>query len=179
MIGSIDLVLATLERALTVTVLPAAADADAKQEAALGALFARWLRDVVDHAGDIERASAADAGRTLGEIAAFASRAPLGAASRAALDDARALGEESPPETVAAVRDFVRRAKTALGKALHAARADGDRDLARAVRRILGDFAGREIERDLSFARATGMDPDAAGVTPLAELLRRQENRRA
>jgi hypothetical protein len=173
MIGSIDLVLATLERALAVTVVPATADADARQEAALGALFARWLRDVVDHAADAERASCRDARRALAEVAALASQQALPAGARAALAAVRVLADEHEPESLAEVRDRSGAAKTALARALRAARDDGDADLAARVRAILMRFADREIERELAFARATGMDPDAATVPPLAEVLRR------
>ena len=173
MIGSIDLVLATLERALSVSVVPATADADARQEAALGALFARWLRDVVDHAADAERASWRDARAALGELAALASQTSLPAGARAAIDAARALAGEREPETLAEVRDRSAAAKAALARALRAARDDGDADLAARVRAILMRFADREIQRELAFARATGMDPDAATVPPLAEVLRR------
>ena len=173
MIGSIDLVLATLERALSVSVVPATTDADARQEAALGALFARWLRDVVDHAADAERASLRDSTAALGELTALASQTALPADSRAAIEAARALAGEREPERLAEVRNRSAAAKAALARALRAARDDGDADLAARVRAILMRFADREIQRELAFARATGMDPDAATVPPLAEVLRR------
>ena len=174
MIGSIDLVLATLERALATSVLPATSGADAKQEAALGALFARWLRDVVDHAGDAERASQRDVREALARVVALGSERRLGASSAIAIETARALLDFAPATVIAEIRDELRRTKNALARALRAAREDDDADLATALREILMHLSALEIERELAFARATGMDPDAATVTPLAELARRR-----
>ncbi|MGH7804322.1 MAG: hypothetical protein ACREQJ_08230, partial [Candidatus Binatia bacterium] len=97
--------------------------------------------------------------------------------SKGAIDAARAVLDEAAPDVLAEVRDRSRHAKSVLAVALRAAREDGDGALALEVRAILTRFADREIERELSFARATGMDPDAGTVPPLAELGRRLHGR--
>lgn len=169
----LDLVLSTLERALAVTVLPAAGNPAAKEEAGLGVLFTRWLRDVVDHAVDAERASHQDCRRALSDVAAEIGASREGAATGEALAEAIAILDFPPPSTIAAVREETRRIKEILARAIRAAREDDDRLLAIVIRARLLALAANEIERELSFTRATGIDPDAASVTPLAELLRR------
>jgi len=163
MIPSLDLILGTLERALTVAILPAAGNASAKEEASIGILFTRWLRDVVDHAADAERASYGDCRAALADVAEML-------ASKAVAGEIRSFLAEPSVETAAAIREATRRAKALLSRSLRAARADGGEG-ANAIRRRLADLAGRELEREIAFGRATGMDPDGAKSPPLAEVV--------
>lgn len=174
MIASVDLLLSTLERALAVAVLPGAGNAAAKDEASLAVLFSRWLRDVVDHAVDAERASFDDCRAALAGVAETIATAKRGAAAAAELAAARALLERPPPTAIAPLRDETRLMKARLCRCLRAARQDGDEPLARAIRRRLAALAEREIERDIAFGRAAGMDPDAAQSPPLSTVLSAQ-----
>ena len=176
MIPSLDLILGTIERALTVAILPAAANASAKEEASLGILFTRWLRDVVDHAGDAERASYRDCREALADVIALLGKG--GGAAASVVAESRAFLERPAPETAAAVRADGRTAKSLLSRALRAARAD-DSEAATAIRKRLGELAGRELEREIAFGRATGIDPDGAKGPPLAEVLKAQNERRS
>ena len=174
MIPPVDLLLSTLERALAVTILPNATNAAAKEEASLGILFVRWLRDVVDHAVDAEIASYEDCRAALAEIADTAPGA--GSALRAELAASRALLER-PAATAAERREQTRGAKAHLCRCLRAARTDGDASLAHAIRLRLTTLAAREIEREIAFGRATGIDPDGAKAPALAELLEKGKPR--
>ena len=167
MIPPVDLLLSTLERALAVTILPNATNAAAKEEASLGILFVRWLRDVVDHAVDVEIASYEDCRAALAELA---DSGRAGSALAAELAGSRPLLEQ-PAATAAERREQTRRVKAHLCRCLRAARADGDDALARTIRRRLTSLAAREIEREIAFGRATGIDPDGAKAPSLAELI--------
>src|SRR5262249_5936790 len=92
MIPSLDLILGTIERALTVAILPAAGNASAKEEASIGILFTGWLRDVVDHVADAERASYHDCRAALGDVAAIVP-------SRTVAEEIRAFLAEPQAET--------------------------------------------------------------------------------
>src|SRR5882757_7836764 len=98
MIPSLDLILGTIERALTVAILPAAGNASAKEEASLGILFTRWLRDVVDHVADAERASYVDCRSALADIGSLLGAGP---ASSAVAREIRALLAEPSADPVA------------------------------------------------------------------------------
>jgi hypothetical protein len=177
MIPSIDLMLATLERALSVAILPAAGNAAAREEATLGILFARWLRDVADNAVDAERASYRDCRAALADIAALVSPGRLGPGISAFSSQARALLEKPAAEAAAAVREETRAAKALLVRSLRAAREDGD-EAAPAIRRRLADLAARELEREIAFGKVTGIDPDGAKGPSLAEVLAAQKSQR-
>jgi hypothetical protein len=174
MYASIDLLLSTLERALAVAVLPGVANATAKDEAALGVLFSRWLRDVVDHAADAELASYDDGRAALADVAATIATARAGLACASELSAARALLERPPARSIAAIREESRLLKAHLCRALRAARQDQDSVLAQAIRRRLVELAAREIARDIAFGRAAGMDPDAARSPSLSTVLSTQ-----
>ncbi len=173
MIPSIDLMLATIERALTVAILPAAGNASAKEEAGLGILFSRWLRDVVDLAADAERASARDCRDALADVVGIAAKGKKGVASSAVASEASAHLVRPLPDRAAEVRADARAAKTLLVRALKAARADGD-DAAANIRRRLASLAERELAREIAFGKATGIDPDGAKGPSLAEVLENQ-----
>lgn len=180
MTPSIDLVLATLERALSVTILPTATNASAKEEASLGVLFMRWLRDVVDHAADAERASETACRRAAADVAGIFRGSPsLGGASAGVASEVEAALAKPRPETIAGVREEGRRWKALLGRSLRAAREDGDEQTSHAIRLRLFDLAGGEIERERAFGRSTGMDPDAASLPALADLVRPQSGERS
>ena len=170
MIPSVDLMLGTLERALSVAILPAAGNAAAKEEATLGILFARWLRDVVDHAVDAERASNRDCRAALADVVSIASSGTGRAALFAFSSEARALLAKPVVEQAAPAREETRLAKALLVRSLRAARADGD-ECALAIRRRLADLAALELEREIAFGKATGIDPDGAKGRSLAEVL--------
>ncbi len=173
MIPSIDLLLSAIERALTVVILPAAGNASAKEEAALGLLFSRWLRDVVDLAADVERASARDCRDALAAVVAIAAKGRQGPASSAVASEAAARLVRPLPDRAAEVRADAREVKTLLVRSLRAARADGD-DSAAAIRRRLTVLAVRELAREIAFGKATGIDPDGAKGPSLAEVLETQ-----
>jgi len=170
MIPSIDLMLGTLERALSVAILPAAGNAAAREEATLGILFARWLRDVADHAVDAERASYRDCRAALADVVALVSSGRRGPAVSAFSSEARDLLAKPAAEAAAAVRKEARMAKALLVRSLTAAREDCD-DTAPAIRRLLADLAARELEREIAFGKVTGIDPDGAKGPSLAEVL--------
>jgi len=170
MIPSIDLLLTTLERALSVTILPTAANASAREEASLGILVARWLRDVIDDVANAERASERDCRAALADVGAILAAGLRRPASVSVLGEIREALARSSPERIAAAREETRALKRLLGEALGAARADGDDSTAAAIRGRLTALAGREIARERSFGRSTGMDPDAATVPTLAAL---------
>jgi hypothetical protein len=156
MTPSLDLMLATIERALAVAIVPAAGNASAREEASLAILFTRWIRDVVDHLGDAERASYRDC--------------------RATLAQADLEWEAEPePETAAEIRDEARKIKKRLGDLLASLRDAGDERAARVLRAALFDLGSREIERERAFGRATGLDPDAPSIPTLSELLQSSE----
>jgi hypothetical protein len=173
MIPPVDLLLSTIERALTVAVLPAVANASAREEAALGALTTRWLRDVVDHVADAERASHRDCRAALEDVVAIAAGA-AGPASAEVVRKAREALAGARSEAIAAAREETRTAKRLLAEALRAARTDGEGGIATAIRARLATLAAREIERERAFTRATGLDPDTATIRPLAEVVRGQ-----
>lgn len=175
MIPSLDLMLGTIERALSVAILPAAGNASAKEEAQLGILFARWLRDVVDIAADAERASARDCRDALADVVAIASAGARGAALSAVADEATGLLGTPVPDRAAEVRDDARAAKRLLARALKAAREDGDPGAA-AIRRRLADLAARELEREIAFGKSTGIDPDGAKGPTLAAVIESQRD---
>jgi hypothetical protein len=176
MIPSIDLMLGTIERALSVAILPAAGNASAKEEASLAILFTRWLRDVVDHVADAERESQEDCGRALRDIAAMLS---TGRASTDARGEIAAHLVAPEVTTAAERRETCRRAKALLSRSLRAAREDGDDAAANAIRRRLADLAVRELEREIAFGRGTGIDPDGAKSPPLADVVTRHAERRS
>jgi fumarylacetoacetate (FAA) hydrolase family protein len=171
-IPSIDLILTTLERALTATILPAAGNASAKEEASIGILMTRWLRDVGDHVVDAERASHRDCRRALEDVALLLANGATGPQAATVREEAGKLLASRSPEAIAAVREEARLAKSLLARALRATRAEGDDACALAIRARLAALAGREIERECSFGRATGIDPDAATVEPLSVISR-------
>ncbi len=167
MIPSLELILGTIERALTVAILPAAGNASAKEEASIGILFTRWLRDVVDHTADAERASYHECRSALADVAAML---PSGPASKAVAGEIRSFLAEPSAEAASNVREGARRAKALLSRSLRAAREDRG-DAAKTIRRRLADLAGRELEREIAFGRATGIDPDGAKSPALAEVV--------
>jgi hypothetical protein len=173
MMPTIDLMLATIERALATAVLPGAGNAAAKEEASLAILFARWLRDVVDHVSAAERASYRDCRATLDEVTA---RLDDGAAGASARELARAArlspldAEATPP---AELRQATRQVKQLLGTLLERLRAAGHASLAADVRARLFDLGLREIARERSFGRASTMDPEWQTIASLAEQRRR------
>ncbi|MEA2624257.1 MAG: hypothetical protein QOD06_302 [Candidatus Binatota bacterium] len=169
MTPSLDLMLETIERALAVVILPAAGNASAREEASLAILFTRWIRDVIDHAADAERASYRDCRATLGALSE-----ELLAAGRAegALIAARRVQAQSEPETAAGIRDDVREMKKLFGDLLASLRDAGDGEAAKTLRAALFDLGSREVQREQAFGRATGLDPDAPSIPTLSELLR-------
>lgn len=177
MIPSLDLILGTLERALAIAILPAAGNASAKEEASLGIVFVRWLRDVADHAADAERASYEDCRGALADVVAIVAPGHPGPASSGVLRDARAFLDRPTAETAAAIRAEARLAKALLVRSLRAAREDR-LDSAAAIRRRLADLAGRELEREIAFGRSTGIDPDGTRGAALAEVLGARQSRR-
>jgi hypothetical protein len=177
MIPTLDLMLGTLERALAVAVLPAAGNAAAREEASLGILFTRWIRDVVDHVADAERASCDDCRAALADAVALAAEAGGGELA-SFREEARAFLDRPLARTAAAVRADARLAKSLLVRSLRAARADRS-DVAPALRRLLADLGARELEREIAFGRITGIDPDGAEAAPLGEVLARWQARRS
>lgn len=171
MIPSLDLMLATIGRALEVAVLPRSTDASAREEAGLALLFARWMRDVFDDVATAERASARDCRAALGDVRALLEKDPAGAGALAEIGAAPALAlDEASPQAL--VREETTRVKALLGKTLRRLRAEGAEALARTVRLRLYDLGVREIERERAFGRATQLDPDWQTLPTLAELLR-------
>ena len=175
MTPDLDLMLATVERALAAAILPGASNASAKEEASLAILFTRWMREVLDHLPAAERASHRDCRAALGEIAA---RVEAEASSAAARELAREAGREAASGDAAApaaLRAETRRAKALLGRVLRELRSSGDGALANQVRARLFDLGVAEIERERAFGRPTGLDPDWRSLPSLADLVRDQE----
>ena len=162
MTPNLDLMLATIERALEVAILPNATNASAREEAGLALLFTRWIRDVADDVGEAERASLRDCREAEGEVTKLVDADPVGRRVLAAIprDDA--------PHANA--RDSARRIRVRLGQLLKALRAERAEPLAREVRAHLYDLGVREIDRERAFGRATRLDPDWQSLKTLAEL---------
>lgn len=167
MTPSLDLMLATIERALTVAILPAAANASAREESSLAILFTRWIRDVVDSMADAERASYRDCRATLAAVCEGLSAAAPAAESLTALRRA-----EAAPATAAEVRDETRKIKKLLCDLLDSLREAGNDEAARILRAALFDLGSGEIDRERAFGRATGLDPDTPSIPTLSALLR-------
>ncbi len=170
MIPSIDLMLGTLERALSVAVVPATHNPAATEEAALGVLFTRWLRDVADQAIDAERASYRECREALADILSILSPSAPGSALYALSRRIEALLARPTPERAAEVRSQTREVKALLGQALLVARRERVEALI-AIRRRLWALAGRELDRAIAFGKVTGIDPDGANGPSLAEVL--------
>ena len=75
-----------------------------------------------------------------------------------------------PAEEAVQIRKQTGVAKALLVRSLRAAREDGD-ECAAEIRRRLADLAARELEREIAFGKATGIDPDGAKGRSLAEVL--------
>ena len=162
MTPSLDLMLATIERALEVAILPNATNASAREEAGLALLFTRWIRDVADDVGEAERASLGDCREAEDEVTKLVGADAIGRRVLAAIprDDT----------TEASARESARRIRVRLGRLLKALRAEHADDLAREVRARLYDLGVREIERERAFGRATRLDPDWQSLKTLADL---------
>src|SRR5205823_10549948 len=146
------------------------------EEASIGILMTRWLRDVGDHVVDAERASHQDCRRALQDVASLLAKGATGPQAAAVREEAHGLLAGPSAERIAAARDETRLAKTLLARALRATRAEGDDACAAAIRARLAILAGREIERECAFGRATGIDPDAASVKPLAAIVNQNDS---
>ena len=170
MTPNLELMLETIERALAVAILPAAGNASAREEASLAILFTRWIRDVVDHVADAERASYRDCRATLAAVCEGLLAAAPAEEALPVLGNAQA---QSEPETAAEIRNEVRKIKKLLGDLLASLRAAGDGEAAKVLRAALFELGSREIDRERAFGRATGLDPDAPSIPTLSELLRR------
>ena len=166
MTPNLDLMLATIERALEVAILPNATNASAREEAGLALLFTRWIRDVADHTGDAERASLHDCREALDGVTKLLE---ADSAGRRVL-----LAMPREDETPAGARDAARQIRVRLGRLLKALRAERTDALAREVRARLYDLGIREIERERAFGRATRLDPDWQSLKTLAELTRKE-----
>ncbi len=172
MTPNLELMLATIERALTTSILPTATNAAAKEEASLAILFTRWIRDVVDHLPAAERSSYRDCRAALVDAVA---RVEARSASPHALDlvrESRIPPLDADGASPAELRQAVRGIKALLGRLLRALRAEGDAALANEVRARLYDLGLCEIERERAFGRASTMDPDWASIPSLADLAR-------
>jgi hypothetical protein len=169
MTPNLALMLETIERALAVAILPAAGNASAREEASLAILFVRWIRDVVDHVADAERASYRDCRATL---AAVCGELLAAAPAEEALPVLRNAEAQSEPVTAVEIRNQARTIKDLLGDLLVSLRNAGDEEAAKILRAALFDLGSREIERERAFGRATGLDPDAPSIPTLSELLR-------
>jgi hypothetical protein len=164
--------LATIERALATSILPRAADAAAKEETSLAILFTRWIRDVLDHAPDAERASYRDCRDALDDVTVRLGRRPGNGAALEWLRESPIPPLDADRASPAELRQATRDIKGLLGRVLRALRAEGDAALANEVRARLYDLGLREIERERAFGRASTMDPDWTSIPPLAELAR-------
>ena len=158
----LDLILATIERALEVSILPNATNPSAREEASLALLFTRWIRDVVDDVAAAEKASAEDCRAAWADVRALCDADPAG----------RRLVEKDSPGGATA-REEAQAIKAALGRILQALRVAGASPLAQAVRLRLYDLGVREIERERAFGRATRLDPEWSSIPTLAELSRK------
>jgi hypothetical protein len=98
---------------------------------------------------------------------------PSGRASAEVSADVAAFFGGPEARRAAECREASRRAKALLARALRAARRDGSDDAAKAIRRRLAALAGKELEREIAFGRATGIDPDGAKSPPLADVVTR------
>ncbi|MGH7821014.1 MAG: hypothetical protein ACREQ9_14720, partial [Candidatus Binatia bacterium] len=136
------------------------------------------LRDVVDHAVDAERASYHDCRGALADVVASLEAVRAGPAAAIVEREARAFLAEPAADTASRIREHTRLAKALLVRSLRAAREDAS-DSAASTRRRLADLAGRELEREIAFGRATGIDPDGAKGPPLAEVLSARPARRS
>lgn len=172
MTPDLDLMLATLERALATAVLPGGGNAAAREEASLAILFSRWIREVLDDVLEAERASLRDCRAALDEIAAG-----LGGSTSATVRDLvrEAAAPAAAGDDPARVRAEARRVKALLGRILRELRIGGETALASDVRARLHDLAVREIERERAFGRPTGLDPDWRSLPTLADLVRDPE----
>src|SRR5213080_566623 len=147
MTPNLELMLETIERALAVAILPAAGNAAAREEASLAILFTRWIRGVVDHVADAERASYRDCRATLAAVCEGLLAAAPAEEALPVLGNAQA---QSEPETAASLR------------------AAGDGEAAKVLRAALFELGSREIDRERAFGRATGLDPDAPSIPTLS-----------
>jgi hypothetical protein len=169
-IPNLDLMLATIERALAVSILPSAANGSAKEEASLAILFARWIREVLDYVPAAERASYQGCRAAVDDVA---TRLEADPANHTALDlvrDSRISLLDEDAASPAQRRLETRKIKALLGRVLHTLRAEGKASLANDVRFRIYDLAVHEIERERAFGRASRMDPDWPSIPSLADL---------
>ncbi len=170
MTPNLELMLATIERALATSILPSAANAAAKEEASLAILFTRWIRDVLDHVPAAERSSYRDCRAALDDATArLEDRAASGRALQW-LRESSVSPLDADAASPAELRRTTREIKALLGRVLRALRAEGDAALANEVRARLYDLGVREIARERAFGRASTMDPDWPSIPSLAEL---------
>jgi hypothetical protein len=175
---SLDLMLATIERALATSILPSAMNAAAKEEASLTILFTRWIREVLDYVPAAERASYRDCRAALDDVT---TRLERRASSGAALEwqrESRLSPLDVDAASPAELRRATREIKALLGRLLRALRADGHAALANEVRARLYDLGVHEIERERAFGRASTMDPDWTSIPSLADLARGDDETR-
>lgn len=170
MTPDVDLMLATLERALAVSVVPGATTASAREEAALALLFSRWVREVLDPLPAIERASLRDCAETLADVAAVLERSAHPAAAITREAAAEVIGADA---SASERRAEIRRRRSALGLVLREVRDSGDAALADDVRLRLFDLGWREIERERAFGKPAGVDPESPSLPRLEDLARR------
>jgi hypothetical protein len=169
---NLELMLSTLERALTTSILPSAANAAAKEEASLAILFTRWIRAVLDDVPTAERSSYRDCRIALDDVIARLESRAAGASALAGLRESRTSPLDPDAASPAEFRQTAREIKALLGRALRALRAEGQAALANEVRARLYELGVREIERERAYGRASTMDPDGAPIPSLAELAR-------
>src|SRR5438067_2478234 len=145
MTPNLALMIETIERALAVAILPAAGNASAREEASLAILFTRWIRDVVDHVADAERASYHDCRATLTAVCEGLLAAAPAEEALPVLGNAQA---QSQPETAAEIRNEVRKIKKLLGDLLGSLRAAGGRPPLRLRGRVCDTTLGHRYARE-------------------------------
>jgi hypothetical protein len=175
---NLELMLATLERALATSILPGAADAAAKEEASLAILFTRWIREVLDHMPGAERASYDDCRAALDDVTARIEKRGRSGPAVECLRESRIPRIDAGGASPAELRQTTREIRTLLGQVLRALRANRHAALATEVRARLYDLGVREIEREQAFGRASTMDPDWRSIPSLADLPRGDDRKR-
>jgi hypothetical protein len=178
MTPNLELMLATLERALATSILPGTADAAAKEEASLAILFTRWIREVLDHMPGAERASYRDCRAALDDVTARIERHVSSGAALGCLREWRIPRLDPDEASPAELRQATREIRMLLGRLLRALRADGHGAFATEVRARLYDLGVHEIERERAFGRASTMDADSTSIPSLADLARGDQTRR-
>ena len=162
MTPNLELMLATIERALTTSILPTATNAAAKEEASLAILFTRWIREVLDHLPAAERSSYRDCRAALVDAVARVEARP---ASPHALDlvrESRIPPLDADGASPAELRQAARGIKALLGRLLRALRAEGDAALANEVRARLYDLGAARDRARASFRESLDDGPGLA-----------------